>query len=45
MHRHLNPVIADILAVALATVLAVAMLYGMFTCHLVNYPELGAIRW
>jgi len=42
--RHLNPVIVDTLAVALAVVLAAAMIYGMFTCHLANYPELGAIN-
>ena len=43
--RHLNPVIVDTLAVALAVVMAAAMIYGMFTCHLANYPELGVIRW
>ena len=40
-HRHLNPVIVDILAVVLAVILAAAMIWGMFTCNLANYPELG----
>lgn len=39
-HRHLNPVIADTLAVVLAVILAATMIYGLFTCHLANYPEL-----
>ena len=40
MHRHLNPVIADTLAVTLAVVLAAAMIYGMFTCKPTAYPEM-----
>jgi hypothetical protein len=38
--RHLNPVIKNALVVIAAVVIASVMLYGMFTCRPVNYPEL-----